>query len=244
MSFAKTKMIVSEKSNDKLIDLQCPYCGSPLAFPEGFLGTAQECPHCFETIVVRSAGSKTGGKLPLPIKTSRLNLRPLRTEDQPDWLEFVTDEDSYRYLSYYEPDYEDARCWLEDSKVLKLTHPKGCLTIGIELQKEAKIIGHLPFHLTDSEGHRQGSFNLMVHPAYRRQGYGTEALLGIIEFGFNSIALHDIRVGIDSRNIAVRQMVEKAGMKLEGEFVEEYRVKGEWVSIVYYVIFSRTWRNA
>ena len=237
-------MISAEKSNDRLVDFQCPYCASALSFLEVHAGSAQECPHCFETIVVPTIGQESGSELPLPIKTSRLTLRPLRTEDQPDWLEFVTDEDSYEYLYYYAPDDLDARSWLEDSKIQRLTRPNGRLALGIELKKDAKMIGYLTFYFSDPEEHRQASFNIMMHPAYRRQGYGTEALLGLIGFGFSGIALHDIRVGINSRNMAGRRMVEKAGMKLEGEFIEEHRVKGEWVDTAYYVIQSKASQKA
>jgi RimJ/RimL family protein N-acetyltransferase len=59
----------------------------------------------------------------------------------------------------------------------------------------------------------------------------------MIDFGFNQIALHDIRVGVDVRNISGRRMLEKVGMRLEGEFFEEYSVQGKWVSVAYYAAF-------
>ena len=217
-----------------MIDFQCPYCCSTLSFLKARLGTAQECPHCSEIIIVPSRDSEKGKMLPLPIKTQRLNIRPLKTEDLPDWLEFVKDEDSYKYLDYYAPDDEGAISWLANRKIFRLTNPKGSLALGLELQKDTKLIGHLSFYLSDTEEHRQGAFSIMMHPAYRRQGYGTEALLSLFDFGFNDIALHDIRVSIHSLNIAGRRMVEKAGMKLQGEFIEDRRVKGEWISTAYY----------
>ena len=233
-----------ERPNDECIDFRCPYCGASLSFPETRFGTAQECPHCSEIVVVPPTGSEKGGKLPLPIKTPRLNIRPLRTEDLADWLEFVKDEDSYKYLTNYPPDDEETRVWLEECKILRLTRPKGRLALGIELQDNVKVIGNLTFDLNDPEDHRQGSFHIMMHPAYRCRGYGTEAVLGLLGFGFNGIALHDIRVRIDIRNLAGRRMVEKAAMKLEGEFLEQWRVKGEWASAAYYVMLSAWWQRA
>lgn len=156
----------------------------------------------------------------------------------------MKDEDSYKYLSNYPPDDEETRVWLEESKTLRLTHPKGRLALGIELPNSAKIIGHLMFYFNDPEEHRQGSFNIMIHPAYRRQGYGTEALHGLMDFGFKGIGLHDIRIATDSRDLAGRRMMEKAGMKLEGEFAEERRIKGEWISEAYYGILSSWWQRA
>ncbi len=233
-----------ERPNDVFTEFRCPYCGASLSFPETRLGTAQECPHCSETVVVPPAGSEKGGKLPLPIKTLRLNIRPLRTEDLPDWLEIVKDADSYRYLNYNAPDDVEARSWFEHGKALRLAQPNGHLALGIELQNDEKIVSRLSFDFNDLEDHRQGSFNIIMHPAYRRHGYGTEAVLGLLGFGFDGIALHDIRVRIDNRDLGGRRMVEKAGMKLEGEFLEECRVKGEWVGSAYYVMLSAWWQRA
>ncbi|HUC85621.1 MAG TPA: GNAT family protein [Candidatus Acidoferrales bacterium] len=197
-----------------------------------------------ETLIVPPSGSETGGKLPLPIATPRLSLRPIRPEDLADWLEYVTDEESYRHTSQYAPNAEEAGSWLENGQTVRLTQPNGRLTLGIELQNDARMIGHLTLNLTDPEEHVQGSFNIMIHPAHRRQGYGTEAVLGLLGFGFDGIALHDIRVSIDIRNLAGRRMVEKAGLKLEGEFVEQWRLKGEWSSTAYYVMLAKWWRAA
>lgn len=232
-------MTRTNQLNLEFIDFKCPYCHAALSFSEAHLGTAQECPHCSESVVVMPRGSEMGGKIAVPIPTARLNLRYLRTEDLPDWLEFVQDEDSYQYLDYYEPNAEDAISWFEYGKVLRLTNPNnGRLTLGIEFQKESKIIGYASLFLTDPEEHRQAYFHILLHPAYRCQGYGTEAVLGLIDLGINGIALHDLRVRIDNRNLAARRMVEKVGMKLEGEFIEESRIKGEWASSAYYVFLA------
>ncbi len=233
----------SKQTNVKFVDFQCPYCGASLSFPEERRSTAQECPYCSETVIVSTVDSEKGGRLPLPIKTPRLNIRPLRTEDLPDWLEFIKDEDSYKYLSNYEPNDEEAISWLEESFRLRLTHPNGRLPLGIELPSKSKVIGHLSFYLCDSQEHRQGSFMIMMHPDYRRQGYGTEALIGLIDFGFTGIALHDIRVSIFSQNRAGRRMVEKAGMKLEGELTENIYIKEEWMNTAYYGILSTWWHQ-
>jgi RimJ/RimL family protein N-acetyltransferase len=160
----------------------------------------------------------------------------MNIEDQSDWLEFVTDEESYQFLDYSAPTEEEARAWFQSNKSVRLTDPKGHILLALELQKPAKVIGSVSFYLSDREEHRQGRFQIMIDARYRRQGYGTEGVGGILGLGFKGISLHDIRVGIDSRNVAARRMVEKAGMKSEGEFIEDHFYKGEWLSTAYYRI--------
>lgn len=188
-------------------------------------------------------GSGKDGKLPIPIKTARLNLRPLRVEDWDDWIDFIKDEDSYLYLNYDAPNDERARMWFEDLMDLRFTRPKRYLCLGIELVEEAKLIGCITLSFNDPEEHQQGCFDIILHPAYRRRGYGSEALMGLIRFVFECIGMHDIRKRVDIRNVAGCRMVEKAGMKLEGTFHEERRIKGEWISSAYYAMIRRWWRN-
>lgn len=190
-----------------------------------------------------SLGERAEQKTSAPDRDANLNLRPLTMDDLDDWLKFVMDEDSCKYLENYAPDHEDARDWLEKSKVKRFAQPGGYLALGIEQKADARIVGHVSISLSDPEEHRQGSFNILISPAYCCRGYGTEVLAGIFAFGFDGIGLHDIRCRLDGRNVAARRMAEKAGMKLEGEFCEERRVKGAWQSGVYYAILSSWWAS-
>src|SRR5215471_13768245 len=136
---------------EALIDFECPHCKAAVTFPELRVGTAQECPFCLRIIIVPARGSNVGGKLPLPITTPRLRLRFLRTEDQPDWLEFITDEGSYTYLDADCPDEDTARTWFERSQTMRFTDPKGYLPLGIELSEPLKVIGSLSFYIVRPE---------------------------------------------------------------------------------------------
>jgi RimJ/RimL family protein N-acetyltransferase len=221
-----------------LVDFQCPHCKAALSFPAFRVGSAQECPFCFKIVVVPARGSALGGQLPLPISTTRLRLMLLAAEHQPDWLEVVTDEECYCFLDGESPDEETARAWFERSETIRLTDPKGYIPLVVEVKEPPKVIGSVSFYLSspedDSEMHRQGGFQIMLHRDYRRRGYATEAVRGIFDFAFRGIGLHDFRVGIDLRNGPARRMAEKAGMVLEGEFVEDRYIKESWASTAWY----------
>ena len=225
-----------------LIDFKCPHCKAASSFPEFRVGTAQECPFCLKIVVVPTRGSELGGKLPLPMMTPRIRLRLLTPEDQPDWLEFIADQESYTYLDGEPPDEDEARTWLSHSQSARLTDPNGYIPLGIEIQEPLKVIGSLSFYLfspeDDSEMHRQGGFQILLHRDYRRRGYGTEAVRALFDLAFKGIGLHDVRVSVDRRNCPARGMVEKAGMILEGDFAEDRFIKGSWVSTAWYRILK------
>lgn len=182
-------------------------------------------------------GSRIGRKLQFPVATPRLQLRPLTLDDLENWLEFAKDEDSHKYLWNYPPTDQEVLEYLKLHERVRFTTGKWLLALAIEAREEKKLVGTIYFDLGDLEQHCQGQFEIMIHPAFRSGGFGTEAVIAVIDFGFSEIALHDIRVMVDMRNLAGRRMLEKSGMKLEGEFFEEYFVKGEWTSHAYYAAF-------
>jgi RimJ/RimL family protein N-acetyltransferase len=230
-----------------LVDFQCPHCKAALSFAESRVGSAQECPVCFKIVVVPARGCAIGTRLPLPITTPRLRLRLLAREDLPDWLEVVTDEESYTDLDGDSPDEDTARAWFERSQTMRLTDPEGYIALGIEAQQPLKLIGSLSFYLFSPEDdpamHRQGGFQIMLHRGYRRRGYASEAVRGLFDFAFHGIGLHDVRVSIDRLNISARRMVEKAGMILEGDFVEDRYIKHSWVSTAWYRILKTEYEH-
>src|SRR2546421_9919170 len=61
--------------SEEFVEFKCPYCKKTVSFQEEFIGRAQGCPECGETIVVAEKGLEFGKKLPLPIQTDRLILR-------------------------------------------------------------------------------------------------------------------------------------------------------------------------
>src|SRR2546423_8688386 len=80
------------------VDFKCPHCGGTVSFPETSIATVQECPTCFQMLIVPARGVSQGTKLPIPFKTPRLLLRRLATGDASDLLELMSDNESFRYI--------------------------------------------------------------------------------------------------------------------------------------------------
>src|SRR5258708_2966444 len=100
-------------AGQRLIDFKCPYCAGAVAFQELYSGTVRDCPVCFRTLVVPDYGCAVGRRLPVHIKTPRLILRPLKTEDQPDLVELLTEPSIYEYSECYPVEEEDVRDWFD-----------------------------------------------------------------------------------------------------------------------------------
>jgi [ribosomal protein S5]-alanine N-acetyltransferase len=77
-----------------------------------------------------------------------------------------------------------------------------------------------------------------THPAFWRQGYTTEALKKIIEFGFFNLGLHRIEAGCAVENMASIKTLEKAGMIREGSKRKVLPIRGKWVDNYFYSILE------
>jgi len=224
-------------SEENFIDFKCPYCEGIVSFPDSDVGLAQECPDCGETIIVPQPGSEFGNKLALPITTARLILRRLRPGDVEDMLEVQQGADDSVYGGQIFKDETELSAWLQQEAQQSLTRPdesgRYSLWLGMELQSTPKLVGHLGLYFSDAERLQIG-ISVAVTPAYQKQGYATEALTAVLGFCFEGIGLHRVTGSCDSEHLAARRVMEKADMKLEGEFRQNVFQKEQWRNTVYY----------
>ncbi|HEX4645780.1 MAG TPA: GNAT family protein [Verrucomicrobiae bacterium] len=237
-----------DETEDNLIDFKCPYCGEAVSFPEMDADSLQDCPFCAEVILVPPASAEFGQKLPLPIQTPRLILRRLCREDHPDLVDLMTDAELFRWLEWGPLAEEEILPWLEADEQARLTQPGKPLVLGIEISGKGTVIGWGSLKYSDEwrgdKLKRDADIGVLINRNHHRQGYGSEALRGILEFGFRGIHLRRITASCDSRNIAGCGVLEKAGMREEGEFLKDRNLKGEWADTSYYALLREEYESA
>ena len=62
----------------------------------------------------------------------------------------------------------------------------------------------------------------------------TEALIKIVDFGFEHLEIHSIEANLNPDNQASIRVLEKAGFSKEGYFKENYFSKGEFLDTLTY----------
>jgi RimJ/RimL family protein N-acetyltransferase len=230
-------------TEESFIDVKCPYCQEMVSFPGENAGSVQACPNCTESLIVPADGSEIGQPIPLPIKTARLILRRLAGRDWKDLLELMNDEEFFRYREGPPLDEDGVLRWLESDAHVKLTTPDQPLYLGIELQDGGKLIGYLSLNFTEAQG-LQVNFNIGLGRSFHRQGYAAEAVEALLGFCFESLKLHRVACSCDSRNTAACRLLEKIGLRREGEFVKNRWLHGEWTSSVWYAALEEEYLEA
>jgi RimJ/RimL family protein N-acetyltransferase len=225
------------------VDFKCPHCGNPVSFPDQWIGRPQECPNCFQILIVPKPGVEVGAKLPIPFKTSRLLLRRLVPIDSNHLLEIVGDENLVRYQDWYPYDDDEVQKWLASDQKTLLFQPGHVFYLAMELLEQPKVIGYIGLAYLDKDNSEM-SLDLLINLNYQRRGYGTKAVRGAIQFAFDGLNVRRLCVWCDSRNLAGLRLLEKAGFRREGKFIKCKLMKGDWVDTIQYAFLQEEYVSA
>jgi RimJ/RimL family protein N-acetyltransferase len=229
-------MNTADMDDADFVECACPHCGQELSFPVSDVGTPQLCIRCSELCIIPIDGAKVAGKLPFPVTTERLILRRFVPIDWKDLFEILSDEELWRHHEEDVPDDETVVNWLD--RDAKNDFVKGeRLAIALELAASPKVIGCLTMWYNGDKFDELG-FDLMIHRDHRKQGYAVEALHAFFKLAFQNLHVHRVEAAFDSRATAFARALEHAGMRREGEFLQDRRVKGEWASTTYYGLLA------
>ncbi len=218
-------------TEESFLDFRCPYCGDQVSFPQPDAGHLRACPNCNESVLVPADGAELGGKPPLPVSSERLLLRRFLTSDWEELLRIASDEELFQYSGGGPLEEEEVLRWLERDAVVKFTTPNQPLGLGIQLKEPAKLVGYINLTLT---GEQQAGFNIFVGRPYQRQSIGLEAVDALLGFCFEGIKLHRVFARCDSRNVAAAKLLDKVGMRREGEFIKDTLGLEGWLSTLWY----------
>lgn len=94
-----------------------------------------------------------------------------------------------------------------------------------------------------NEGARSCNFRVLLGPAGRDRGLGTEAIRLFIGYGFERLGLHRIELEVFASNPRARRVYEKVGFVAEGVLREVLPDGDGWVDATVMSILSHEWEH-
>ncbi|MEE0967924.1 MAG: GNAT family protein [Clostridia bacterium] len=163
------------------------------------------------------------------IKTERLILRKMITDDAEDMYEYASRNDVTEYLTWFpHPDKEYTRDYLE---YLGTRYRVGdFFDWAVTLSESGKMIGTCGFTSFDYTNDC-AEMGYVLNPKYRGNAIMPEALHALMKFGFENLPLHRIEAKFIEGNHASRRVMEKVGMRFEGIRRDGMLIKGEYRNI-------------
>jgi RimJ/RimL family protein N-acetyltransferase len=187
------------------------------------------------------AGQQTGLRPGYPVRTERLSLRPLSTDDVEALLVYRSRPDVCRYVPF-EPMTRKvihdrlASVWA----ATELTDEGQSLTLGIEVTETGRLIGDVVL-FWHSRVHAGGEIGYVLDPDARGQGYATEAAHALLRLGFDQLHLHRVVARIDERNTSSARVARRLGMRQEACLVHNQLFKGEWSTELGFAMLADEW---
>jgi ribosomal-protein-alanine N-acetyltransferase len=218
---------------DSFFDFKCPYCEAINSFPASAVRTLQECASCTESLIVPESGVEVGGRLPQTIVTPRLVLRRFVPDDAAPILKIIA-RDEFPELPVTETDIDQ---WIESQRAARFTRSENGVYLAVEIAEGQELAGYvLPYY--SDRLHKTAGFTLTLIQSRRRQGLGLEIARAVIDFLFDGLCVRRVSVSCLGQNAAARRMLEKAGMRHEGEFIKSWYDGHDWVDMSGYAMLK------
>ncbi len=178
-----------------------------------------------------------------PIVTERLLLREFRFEDAAAINLYAGDPEVTRHTSWdTSPEHVTSailKAWIDDQE----NWPRKSIPLGIELRSDASFIGSTGFASIDSES-STGLFGFGLRREYWGQGYATEAVRGLLDFAFATLNLHRMTAECFTENASSVRVLEKAGMRREGHFIQNQKKADVWKDSFLYAVLADEWKHS
>jgi RimJ/RimL family protein N-acetyltransferase len=176
-------------------------------------------------------------------ETTRLILRTFEEKDSEPFSRYRSDPLVAKYQGWETPfTIERATQFIDEMKTKSPGEPGEWYQIALEIKAIGRMIGDCAFKLL-AEDHAQAEIGFTLDRLFQRQGYATEAVMGLLRYIFEDLGLHRVRANCDPDNLASIRLLERVGMRHEGCFIQSLWLKGNWVSEDWYAILESEWAN-
>lgn len=166
--------------------------------------------------------------------TPRLILRPARMSDAQDIYDYSRDPEVARHVLW------DAHTSIQQTRsylrfLIRQYHNAAPGTFVIALRESGKVVGTIGFMWLQADN-RSAEVGYSLSRTCWNQGYMSEALCSVLDFGFTRLNLNRIEAQHECDNPASGKVMLHAGMKHEGTLRQRLFNKGRFVDVELYAI--------
>lgn len=181
--------------------------------------------------------------MPLPhigeIRSERLAIRPVRSDDLPALLEVNGDDEVTRFLPY--PTWrspQDGEAWLERMHALSDAGTGEQLVVVRRL--DHRPIGTVLLFRYD-EGSSRVELGYVIGRAHWRRGYAREALRAVLDHAFAHLGIRRVEAQVDTSNAASGALLRALSFRHEGVLRRRWVAKGRARDVDAFGLLAPEW---
>lgn len=172
------------------------------------------------------------------LATPRLQLRKLRLEDAPAYFSLRSSEKVMHYIQRPLAQSEaEVRIQIEEQLQAQA---EGKIVVWAIADLNDTLIGIAGYWRMQLE-HQRSEVGYLLDAPYHGQGYGTEALHAVLDYGFKVMKLHKIEADVDPENIASLKLLKRFGFQHEALFRENRFYDGKFYDSCWLGILAKEW---
>ena len=172
------------------------------------------------------------------LETERLLLRRVVIEDVNEIFALRSDQEVMKYIPRtLVKTTEDALAHIAmiDEKI----DSNEGINWAITLKNNPRLIGLIGHYRIRPE-HFRAEIGYMLLPEYHGKGIISEAIQGVVKYGFDKMKLHSIEAIIDPENFASEKVLQKNGFVKEAHLTDNEYFEGRFLDTVIYSILNKT----
>lgn len=174
--------------------------------------------------------------------SERLYFRRLQESDAEEFFLYRSADEVTRYQPWEPASLYEARDYICQNTQVPMNTQGQWVQLGFFRNSDDTLIGDCGIHFL-REHVTQAEVGITVAPQWHKQGYGSEALVALIEFLFTDLNKHRVIASVDPVNLASVAMVEKVGMRKEAHHLRSYWFKGRWADDMIFAILHEEWQQ-
>jgi ribosomal-protein-alanine N-acetyltransferase len=176
----------------------------------------------------------------LKLETERFTLQPFHKEDATRIKELANNKELATILGLPHPyELKHAEEWIaiQPEQIKKgIEYP-----LTIVTKKENEIIGTITLRI--DKNNNKGELGYWIGRDYLGNGFATEAVNRMIEFGFNQLDLNKVWASAMSRNKASTIVLEKAGLQKEGRLKQNRLLHDKYEDVEMYCLLKNEYKS-
>jgi RimJ/RimL family protein N-acetyltransferase len=166
-----------------------------------------------------------------------IHLRPVRADDADAMWDMVSDPAGRRTTgttAVFTREQIDRWC-------ATISDQPDRIDLAITANGSDEYLGEIVLNDID-EALRSANLRLVMRPAYRGRGYGTEAIELVLGLAFDGIGLHRVELDVLSINARAYSLYENIGFRVEGRRRDAYRDGEGWCDAIIMAMLEEEYR--
>ena len=170
------------------------------------------------------------------IESKNLILESFDIQDSEELFKMRSD---YRVMKYLDRDNHKT---VEESKamirmILQSYEDKAGINWIIRKKASSEVVGYIGYWNLIRE-HVRAEIGYALKPEHWGKGYMSEALLKVLEYGFNEFKLHSVLGNVNPGNKRSIDLLKKFGFRKEAHFREDFLFNGKYMDSEIYCLLE------